>query len=346
MYRIITCIFLLLLSHNIFASSTISKNTVPKVVVSIKPIHSLVAAVMAGVGKPTLMIQGNETPHSFRLSPRKAKKLQNADLFFWIGKELETMLARPIRTLANKAKVVSLIKTKGLELLEFREEWSSLEELHKPHNEHHEHSNKQHSKHEHDDNHQEEHHKHQSDRHQGHNHGTLDPHIWLDPLNAIKLLEEIAKQLSQIDSKNQLRYQQNAQSQIKEIEQLHQQLLSKTKKFNSKSFLVFHDSYQYFEKRYQLNAMGSIIFNPESPSSAKRLRSIQKVIKNKQISCIFSEPQFSPKLVKTVVRGTKVKGTKVRTGVLDPLGINYKAGENLYIVLLNNLSSSLHQCLH
>ncbi|MBF0265348.1 MAG: zinc ABC transporter substrate-binding protein [Gammaproteobacteria bacterium] len=317
--------FLVLLAPSILvaniaqASEPGISNSAPNVVVSIKPIHSLVSAVMKGIGQPLLMIQGHETPHNFKLSPGKAKSLSQADIFFWIGEELESLLNKPIKSLIHHAKVISLIKTPGLSIYPFRKQWHHID-LHDNDDLH---NNK--------DKHLKEH---------DHSHTSSDPHIWLDPLNAIKLVEDIRDNLITIDNKNILQYKTNAQNLIASLQQLHNDLRHKTKHIMNKPFLVFHDSYQYFEKRYQLTATGSIIFNPESSSSAKRLRDIQTLIKNKNIVCIFSEPQFSPKLVKTVIRGSQVK-----TGLLDPIGVNLEAGDNLYFTLLNNLYKDLNQCL-
>ena len=71
----------------------------PQVVASIKPVHSLVAAVMEGVGTPDLIVGGAASPHAYALKPSQAKSLEEADLIFWIGPELESFLEKPIETI-------------------------------------------------------------------------------------------------------------------------------------------------------------------------------------------------------------------------------------------------------
>ncbi len=105
-------------------------------------------------------------------------------------------------------------------------------------------------------------------------------------------------------------------------------------------YMVFHDAFQYFEKRYLLNYIGSVTHRVGHASSVRRLREVRKTIKKNKVRCIFYEPQFSPKLVQTVIAGSSVK-----KGELDPLGASLVPGVELYFTLLNNLSRSLRTCL-
>ncbi len=105
-------------------------------------------------------------------------------------------------------------------------------------------------------------------------------------------------------------------------------------------YIVFHDAYQYMEKRYGLNAIGSVSVSPEKKPGAARLIQLRKKIKNSKSICVFAEPQFQPKLVRTIIRGTGA-----RTGVLDPLGTGIPAGEDAYFTLMRNMAKSLGTCL-
>ena len=91
-----------------------------KVVTSIKPIHSLASYLMDGVGKPDLIVDGYASPHGFALKPSHAKMLQNADLIFWVGEDLENFLKKPLKSIAKKAEKIELMEIKGLKKLEFR----------------------------------------------------------------------------------------------------------------------------------------------------------------------------------------------------------------------------------
>ena len=92
-----------------------------KVVASIKPIHSLASYLMNGVAKPDLIVDGYASPHGFAMKPSHAKMLQNADLIFWVGEDLENFLEKPLGSIAKKAEKIELMQVKGLQILKFRE---------------------------------------------------------------------------------------------------------------------------------------------------------------------------------------------------------------------------------
>ena len=287
-----------------------------KVVVSIKPFHSLVSTVMQGVSEPALLLNGNNSPHTYSLRPSAAVKLQNADLVFWGGENLEGFLAKPIHSLAAGARVVSFEDTPGLILRSFRSvnEWQELN----PESE----NDQDHLK-----------------KQEIHRLPGNDPHIWLDPLNAQKITQNLVQILSEFDPENAQTYHSNGKKTILRLSDLNIQLETKMSSVSSKPYIVFHDAYQYFEKRYQLNPIASVIVSSGPSTSVGRLIDIRKKIKNKNVLCIFTEPQFSPKLVQTVISGTAVK-----KGILDPIGTRISPGPEMYFTLLNNISHSISTC--
>lgn len=287
-----------------------------KVVVSIKPFHSLVSTVMQGVSEPALLLNGNNSPHTYSLRPSAAVKLQNADLVFWGGENLEGFLAKPIHSLAAGARVVSFEDTPGLILRPFRsvKEWQELDPESK--------NDQDHVK------------KREINRLPGN-----DPHIWLDPLNAQKITQYLVQILSEFDPKNAQTYHSNGKKTILRLSDLNIQLETKMSSVSSKPYIVFHDAYQYFEKRYQLNPIASVTVSSGTSTSVGRLIDIRKKIKIKKVLCIFTEPQFSPKLVQTVISGTAVK-----KGILDPIGTSISPGPEMYFTLLNNISHSISTC--
>ena len=112
------------------------------------------------------------------------------------------------------------------------------------------------------------------------------------------------------------------------------------KPVQDKGFIVFHDAYQYFEKRFGLTAKGSITVSPEVMPGAERITEIRARVQELGAACVFAEPQFEPKLVATVTEGTNAK-----SGVIDPLGTSLDAGPNLYFQLIRNMASSIKSCL-
>ena len=231
-----------------------------KVVVSIKPFHSLVSTVMQGVSEPALLLNGNNSPHSYSLRPSAAIKLQNADLVFWGGENLEGFLAKAIHSLAAGARVVSFEDTPGLILRPFRsgKEWQKLDPESK--------NDQDHLK-----------------KQVIHRLPGNDPHIWLDPLNAQKITQNLVQILSEFDPENAQTYHSNGKKTILRLSDLNLQLETKMSSVSSKPYIVFHDAYQYFERRYQLNIIGSVMVHIGYGTSVRRMMEVRKTIKKEKI---------------------------------------------------------------
>ena len=292
------------------------------VVTSIKPLHSLTSYIMEGVGEPELIIDGVASPHNFQIKPSHAKMLQNADLVIWIGEDLESFLPTALKSIPKDAVVFELLDQSGLKKLKFREK--NIFEGHDDHG-HDEHAKKEddHDDHGHDDH--------------GHGHGSFDPHIWLDPANAKVIVKKITNQLSKIDNDNASTYKANSKKVIKDLDGLIKEVKNEINK--DASFVVFHDAYQYFEKRFGLSVIGALTVNPDVMPGAEQLSEIREVIEHEKAKCIFSEPQFNPNIINSIASDTGVK-----TGVLDPLGANIDKGKNMYFDLIKDMSNSLKDC--
>ncbi|MCK5877830.1 MAG: zinc ABC transporter substrate-binding protein [Candidatus Marithrix sp.] len=276
--------------------------SVPKVLVTIKPIHALVTGVMDGIETPYLLLSGSQSPHNYNLYPSQVRQLHAANLIVWVGPLVESFLTKALTTVSDNSQILRLIDISGLKLLQIRKNWET----------HHEHNGK----------------------------FKIDPHIWLTPDNAKIIVQTVAKTLVQIDPNNATQYTNNAARLIERLSQLDQTLTQRLKPIQKLPYLIFHDAYQYFENKYKLNAKGAIKLSPEIRPSVKRLHKLRLQIKNQQIRCIFSEPQFESSLITTLT-----EGTTIQYGVLDPLGINLTSGTESYFTLLNDMATSLQQCL-
>ena len=173
-----------------------------------------------------------------------------------------------------------------------------------------------------------------------HHHQDYDVHIWLDPHNAMGITRHIGAVLATIDPAHKAAYEQNANNQIRRLQQLDRELEIELAALREVPFVVFHDAYQYFERRYRLNSVGTLAVNPERQPGARRVREIRALIRSAGIRCVFSEPQFPPTLVDTLI-----EDTHARHGTLDPLGAELPEGPEAYFLLLRNLSTSLRACL-
>jgi zinc transport system substrate-binding protein len=339
------------------------------VVASIKPIHSLVAGVMEGVGEPELLVEGAGSPHTYSMRPSDAAKLENARLVFWVGQGMETFLERPLASLAADATVVALEDTPDLVKLEYREggafeahsHGDSVEADHATddhaddhHADHahdhddshahgHDHAHGDEDGHAHDAGHAHDHghdHAHGHDHGHDHAHGDYDLHLWLDPENARSMVREIEAALAAADPDNAARYAQNADALNVRLDELVAEVTETVSDVSDRPFVVFHDAYHYFENRFGLQAAGTITVSPEIAPGAQRVGEIQARVGELGATCVFAEPQFEPRIVEVVT-----EGTDARSGVLDPLGADLSDGPDLYFQLIQGLAASLTGCL-
>lgn len=297
--------------------STVALAEVPSVVTTIKPLHALVAAVMGDLGTPALIVKGAASPHSYSLKPSDAQALQAANLVFWTGHGLELFLEDSIDTLAPRATIVELSKAPGIELLPPRETGTF---------EHHDHDEEEHAGEAHADEHE---------------HGEeQDLHFFLDPANAKVMVATIADSLVAADPEHADTYRANAAKETADLDALIAETEASLAPIKDRPFVVFHDAYQYFEKRFGLNVAGSVTLSPEIAPGADRINEIRAKLKTLAAACVFAEPVFEPRIVNVLTEGTTAK-----QGVLDPEGANLDEGPGLYRQLIENLATSLKACL-
>ncbi len=344
MHRIKT----LLLASSLLAGSALAAHADVKVVASMKPVHSLVAAVMEGVGTPDIIIDGAGSPHTYALKPSQAQMLEQADIVFWVGHELEAFLEKPLETVGANAKSVELIDAHDLVKLGFREGGAFEKHMHGEEEGHDDHANEAGHDHDHEET-AEAGHDHDHDHkktaeaghdHEGHDHGAFDAHVWLDPMNAKAMVHEIEEALVAADPDNAAKYEANAEATMAKLDALIAEISAELEPVKDKGFIVFHDAYQYFEKRFGVTASGSITVSPEVMPGAERVTEIRARVQELGATCVFAEPQFEPKLVSTVTEGTQAK-----SGVIDPLGADLANGPDLYFQVIRNMATSMKTCL-
>jgi zinc transport system substrate-binding protein len=308
------------------AQGTSGDGRPPAVVATIKPIHSLAAAIMQGVAEPALLLQGTASPHVYALKPSDVRTLNEARLVVLVGDTLETFMGKVLASLPKSVEVARLDQIDGLTLLPVREGGPFEAHTHAGEGGKHKHGH-------------------------GHSHGRADRgrkakaaehdgHIWLDPANAKLIGAYLAQVLSRISPAHAATFEANRRKLDAELDALTAELARETTALKAKPFFVFHDAYQYFEARFGLPAAGSITVNPEVPPGARRLKDIKARLDKGGAVCVFAEPQFDAKLVRSLV-----EGSKVRAGSLDPNGAALPAGPGAYPTLLRGLVSDLKACL-
>jgi zinc transport system substrate-binding protein len=282
----------------------------PRVVASVKPVHSLAAFIMAGVGEPKLLISGADSPHTHALRPSEAKALHGADVLFWVGPSLEASFAEPIAALVQ-GKVISLLREPGVTVYPVRPAGSLPQDLAASPGE--------------------------PGREAP---GVSDPHIWLDPANARAIARAIAAALESADPAHAATYAANAAALDEKLAALDAELADKLTPVRGVPFIVYHDAYQYLERRYGLNPIASVTLSPEQAPGARRIKALRALISARGVPCIFTEPEFEPAIVRTVAEGT---GAKIAT--LDPEGASLAPGPEFYFTLMRRIAGDLRGCL-
>lgn len=282
----------------------------PSVVVSLPPLHSLVSAVMGETGTPYLILRGGRSPHNAALRPSDLKRLRGAAIVVWVGSTLENFLAKPIAAFKKKSTVITLLDLQPLKRLARR-------------------AGKSWEMHDHD---------HEAPR--GLSDAVIDPHIWLSPVNAVTIARFVAKALIKQDPANAAAYKGNLKYLTARADALEVRLGKSLAPVQREPYLVFHDAYQYFERHFALNALGAVSINPERRSGARRIADVRRRIEQSGVRCVFREPQFPPRMLNTIVRGTKA-----RIGILDPLGASIPPGPDHWFAMMSKLGEALVECL-
>lgn len=290
----------------------------PKVITSVMPVHSIVAAVMGETGNPHLLLEGQMSEHRATFTATQIADLGKADAVFIIGHGLEAKLARISGSEAvNGKRFVELSDAPGVRTLPIRDGGGF-----EPHDHAHEHG----------DDHAEE-----PDAE-----GVLrfDPHVWLDPENAKAMAMAVADTLSAADPGNAAAYAANARTFAAGIDAVSAEIAASLAPVKDKPYIVFHDAYQYFERRFGLTAAGAIADVSAQPPSARRLKEIRSILAETGAVCVFREPQYDDRMVNTVI-----EDSAARAGVLDPLGAGLTPGPGAYPQLLRDLAAALRACL-
>lgn len=278
----------------------------PNVVASIAPVHSLVSMIMGEIGEPYLLVRGSSSPHVYTLRPSDARALSEADLVFRVGDDLELSLVAPLETLAEKATIVTMSQNPRLSLIALNAAREGEANPWVPTG----------------------------------GPGEFDMHIWLDPANARIMLDEIAAALTKADPDNAGTYLKNAATARRKITDLETEILNNLVPVGNQKFIFLHDAYRYFERAFSITSAATLTASPEKLPGARKIAEIINLIRRQNVSCIFSEPQFSPRLV-----GAIAEATGVSSGVLDPLGAALAPGPLLYGQLLRAMARSMRDCL-
>ena len=316
----------------IFSTSSISASEKISIITSVKPLHSIVDAISTNSDQVELLVTTNQSPHDYQLKPSQLKAMQNANIIFYFDDNFETFMSSAFDILPPKVRKSSIIEKANLNLLQYRESGAWDKHLHEGDDGHDDHDD---HKDEDDDGHDDH------DAHKDEHDDDVNLHVWLDPENAKSIVNYVVKELTFINPKNHEIYEENGKRYIEKLNNLDAELKISLSGLQDKPFIVFHDAYQYFERAFNLNAVGSISLRDDIHSvSPNRIKEIKDKIKKTNAECVFREPQFSDRLINTIAEKADIK-----VGTLDPLGASLQNDKGLYFTLMRELADNFKKCL-
>jgi zinc transport system substrate-binding protein len=328
----------LLVTASLFSSAQAHAEI--EVLTSIKPLQLIAAAVQDGVGKPAVLLPPGASPHHYAMRPSDVRQIRSADLFYWIGPDMEGFLAPVLE--GRKRPSVAIQSLPGLTLRHFGDAAGEHEAEHDRHDEHAHEAHGEHSDQAHDE-HDDHAHEAAAD-HEEHDHahrpGSLDAHLWLLPANAVTIAEGMAQDMAKADPANAERYRANLAAFKQRLDALDKRLSQRLSETRTKPFFVFHEAFDYFEAAYGIKHAGVFSAGGEAQPGARHVAAMRERLEQAGPSCVFYEPPVRPRLADSLIRGLPVKVTE-----LDALGHGIDASAGGYEQLIDNLGRSLAECL-
>ncbi|MCR6570589.1 metal ABC transporter solute-binding protein, Zn/Mn family [Campylobacter insulaenigrae] len=239
----------------------------PIVSVSIPPQAFFVEKIAKDSVEINVLIPQNSDEHNVEFKPQVLKKLEESKIYFLADLELEKILEEKFKNTLKNVKIVNI--NQNIELFE-------------------------------DEDHEEEHH----DHHEHHEHGK-DPHAWLDPILVKIQAENISKALSEVFPQNKAFYEENLKVFLKELDELDEKIKAKLQNIKKNEFIVYHPSWAYLAKRYNLIQIPVQIDGKEP--KAKDLQNLILLAKEKDIRIVFIQPGFPESAIKTLAKELNAK---------------------------------------
>lgn len=283
----------------------------PPLVVADTPVsQSLAAQVMGTLGTPQLLIDPGSDPHHVQLRPSQVQALQSAGLVVWMGHAMSPWLEEVIEARAD-GQAVALLEIPGTTLHVLEED---------------------------DDHHDEEEDDHGHHAGDGHDHASdIDPHAWLLPENAALWVTALAEDLAKLDPENAQTYRANGAQAANDITALAAEMETTLAPAQDAHFIAYHDAYGYLSDRFRLHFDDALADTEATPPSAKRLADLAAT--DTKVTCIFVEPQHSPKLALRLA-----ESIGARTASLDPSGSTLPAGPFLYRDMMRQMAATIADC--
>lgn len=267
----------------------------PKVYTTIYPVYEFTKMIAGDKADVELLIPTGQSLHDWEPGQNDMLKLEKADMLVYNGVGLEYWLDDIIDALDNK-DLIKVDTSKNLDLIELD--------------------------HDHEYEHEDEDHDHEA--HEHHHHGKYDPHVWLDPKNAMIQLRNICDAFVAQDPENKDFYEANFEKSKEKLEELDNLYRTELAGLKNSTIVVSHEAYGYLCKEYGLQQKGIQGIFEESEPDSKTIAEIIDLVKNENISTIFTE-----ELIDTKVADSISSQTGAKTEYLNPLeGLSQEEVDN------------------
>ncbi len=298
-FRLLLGLIFVVLFKSSYAQST------PQVVVSIKPIHSIIESLMDGIASPELLLKSNNSAHTFHLKPSQIRMIEDADLVVSIDDKFEIGLRKALKNLNSKNRV-EIMSLNNLVLHQYR-----ADKIYEKDNQEHDQET-----------------------------STYDMHLWLDINNMKKIAHHIYLLLVNVDPVNTNRYNQNLQLLTSKLDALETEIEAQMLPFSSKIYATFSDTIQYFEKKYRLGR--PIIVTPYHGArlSINRTLASKNTMNDFEVSCLIYGTEVRKSQISVLSEGLNLKVHRI-----DILGQEFSAGPEQYFNLMKKISNQVASCL-
>lgn len=279
----------------------------PSIVTSLHPMAFIAHEIAGDQADIEILVPAGASPHTYSMRPSERLALEQADVFVWIGPEMETFLIRVMRQQPMAAKQIAL----GEGLIEGE--------------------------------HQHSHHHDRNDEQSVVEEQPVldgDPHLWLDPVLTKTMAKRLVNHLSADPAFDHDALERQLERFLSELDATIERLQADLAPARELSLFTYHDAFQRFASRFDLNIAGHLTINPERRPGARRLSRLRDHLQDAHKPCVMMEPQFSRDWWNGLV-----DETNLQVSVWDPLGQSVEPGPGSYLAFLELLAASVLKCL-
>lgn len=304
----VSCVFVTLA---VGSSTALAQATV---VTSIKPLQMIVSAITDGVSEPAVLIPSNQSYHHFTLRPSTLRTLRQADLFVWVGPELETYLSDAVQQAGAHGQQLQVLALPELQVHHAGMDGEDSREVLIP----------------------------AEGLHAGHKHkaaDAIDPHVWLNTHNALLIAQAVTAALVELDPDHGRQYDNNLERFRLRLTALESDIESDVLLPSTSQYAVYHNAFQYFERQFGLSHELVFVESEELQPGVRHMMTVRRAVESTPLDCLMEDVTTQAATVDTLLGDKDLRRIRV-----DTVGQNLTSGPMAYIHLMDNLAEAFRQC--